>query len=490
MDRADTCTLQTHKVFISLLKSTWRLRSPHFSAVPLPLLRAMKLLLPAASMAIVASTTTSSLLGVARGFNFAKQLGRSRRTFQPNRSPTSSTIRFRGRGVSSSTPFINRRICSTCFVAPDGATAEASSSSVTAVQSSSNDDNSDTDEIEDTARIALSITGSLPPPLNFGGLSYLDTSSLTDNHAHRVIFILGGPGAGKGTQSERIVDTYKCVHLSVGDLLRTGAEKKDYPHADLVKECLVQGNIVPVELSLGLLRIAMDEKANEDDAEYGSRIFLVDGFPRNYDNVQGWMEHMPSYTAVLGALVYNCPMEVLEQRIMTRAETSGRSDDNLDSARRRFDTFRKQTEPVVRALERVEELQRMKNDDGNSQLHIVNIDGTGTVEDVWDATENAMDSYVTNDVLTANSNLLKAIEEGDIDKFLDLCDKTLEVDPIYEGPNSPSTVTNANVDIQNGIKAIVSYDRKIKEGLSVRETREWEHRPKGWKCVSVSREEI
>ena len=152
---------------------------------------------------------------------------------------------------------------------------------------------------------------------------------------------------------------------------------------------------------------------------------MVDGFPRNYDNVQGWMEHMPSYTAVLGALVYNCPMEVLEQRIMTRAETSGRSDDNLESARRRFDTFRAQTEPVVRALERVEQIQGEKNEDG-SQLHINNIDGTGTVEDVWKATECAMNAYVRNDVLTANNNLLKSIEDGDVETFTNLCDEKLK----------------------------------------------------------------
>lgn len=207
-------------------------------------------------VAIVASATK---LGVARGFNFAKQLAQSR-TF----------TRRNNIGVTSTS--FNRRAMSTCFVTPEGSTATTDTTSTTAVKSSSDKD-STANEIEDTAQLAVSITGSLPPPLNFGGLSFLDTSSLTKNHAHRVIFILGGPGAGKGTQSEKIVDTYKCVHLSVGDLLRTGAEKKNYPHADMVKECLVQGNIVPVELSLGLLRIAMDEKANEKDSQYGSRLF-------------------------------------------------------------------------------------------------------------------------------------------------------------------------------------------------------------------------
>ena len=321
-----------------------------------------------------------------------------------------------------------------------------------------------------------------------------------------MIFILGGPGAGKGTQSERIVDTYKCVHLSVGELLRAGSEKEGYPHADLVKECLIQGKIVPVELSLGLLRIAMEEKAEEGSSSFGSRIFLVDGFPRNYDNVQGWMEHMPSYTSVLGALVYNCPMEVLEERIMSRAETSGRSDDNLTSARRRFDTFVRETEPVVRALEMVEGLQAQENEGGGSQLDIVNIDGTGTVEEVWDATESAMNSYVRNDILTANMNLLKAVEAGDFEAYAELCGDELvlakgdeedtqeardqRIQVIFDMQEEPmkedaASVSNAKIDIRDGVKALVSYDRG-----TVRESRGWQHGPKGWRCVAFSRKEL
>lgn len=447
-------------------------------------------------MAIIASTLN---LGLARGFNIAKHL---------SRSAAGNTLKFRGAATSCSTPF-NRSLHSTCFISSDGESSSPSSalfSAPAATESSTSVNDNQSNEIEQAARKALSITGTLPPPCDFGGISYLDTSSLTENHSHRVLFILGGPGAGKGTQSERIVNTYKCVHLSVGDLLRSGAEKKDYPHADMVKECLVKGQIVPVELSLGLLRIAMDEKAQEADSEYGSRIFLVDGFPRNYDNVEGWMEHMPSYTSVLGSLVYNCPIEVLEARIMNRAETSGRSDDNLDSARRRFQTFRTQTEPVVRALEMTEELQAEGNSCGQSQLHIVNIDATGTVEEVWDETEAAMNAYVKNDILTANMNLLKAIEGGNLEEFTALCDEQVSEDSGsdtsksladvfegYEGPISDgaaSSISNAKVSIQDGIKALVSYDRTTTTGETIRETREWVHGPKGWMCVSVRREDL
>ena len=390
-------------------------------------------------MAIIASIATA---GLARGFNIARHATTSRGL---HRIP----LNLRGGSLPSDKSFSlsSQR-------AADGATIERT-----------NDDS--INEIEEAARSclplhrSLAITGSLPPPKSFGGIPYLDTTSLSEKHSHRVIFVLGGPGAGKGTQSERIVDTYKCVHLSVGELLRSGAEKEGYEHADLVKECLVKGNIVPVEVSLGLLRIAMDEKAKEASADgegYGSRIFLVDGFPRNFDNVNGWMKHMPSYTAVLGALVYNCPMNVLEKRILSRAETSGRSDDNLESARRRFNTFQKETEPVVKALERVEQLQR--DEFGGSQLKVVNIDGTGTVEDVWELTEHAMNAFVRNDVLTVNANLLQQ-------KGLDLED-----------------VGNTQVEINNGVEAIVTYDRKV-GGDVVKECRTWIHTSTGWTCTKV-----
>ncbi|KAL3797285.1 hypothetical protein HJC23_004577 [Cyclotella cryptica] len=403
----------------------------------------------AVSMAIMSSITTA---GVARGFNFVNH-------FLPgiSRSRGFQQVPLQLRGGASP----NNRSFSSLL------SLERASAAVTMDKTH---DDREANEIEEAARTclplhkSLAITGSIPPPRSFGGISYLDTSSLDEKHSHRVIFVLGGPGAGKGTQSERIVDIYKCVHLSVGELLRSGADKEGYEHADLVKECLVKGKIVPVEVSLGLLRIAMDEKANEalaDGEGYGSRIFLVDGFPRNFDNVNGWMKHMPSYTAVLGALVYNCPMEVLEKRILSRAETSGRSDDNLESARKRFNTFRKETQPVVRALERVEQLQ--SDEFGGSQLKVVNIDATGTVEDVWKATESAMNSFVTNDVLTANALLLKK-----------------------EGHENMNAFKNVHVDINNGVNAVVTCDREI-DGVVKKERRALQHGPTGWRCVGVER---
>ena len=128
------------------------------------------------------------------------------------------------------------------------------------------------------------------------------------------------------------------------------------------------------------------------------------------------------------------------------------------------------------------------------------------MEEVWDETEAAMNAYVKNDILTANMNLLKAIEGGNLEEFTALCDEQVSVESgsetyksladIFEGYEGPvsdgaaSSISNAKVSIQDGIKALVSYDRTTKEGKTVRETREWVHGPKGWMCVSVRREDL
>ena len=364
-------------------------------------------------------------------------------------------------------------------------------------------------EIQKAANASRSITTTSTKIAKFSNLSYVNTSELTKKKQHRVLFILGGPGAGKGTQSERIVDTYQCIHLSVGELLRAERKRGDAsPHAELIESCLVAGKIVPVEISLNLLRNAMDEACSGNDA-YGAPIFLVDGFPRNFDNLSGWTKEMPEYAAVIGSLVYDCPMDVLEQRILGRAETSGRSDDNLESARKRFKTFQQQTMPVVHALEEVERMEI--DEEGMGSLHVQHVAGEGTVEEVWDATKDALNQFVRNDVLTANALLNKAIDDQDIDLYRQLCsDEFLKVDgeqieakDTFEKYEIVSddvktagiSIKNAKVEVQDGTKAVVTYDTTVSDadGTTVaefRESRVWSHEKTGWNCVHFARKPL
>ena len=93
-----------------------------------------------------------------------------------------------------------------------------------------------------------------------------------------MVFVLGGPGAGKGTQCARLVAEEGFVHLSAGDLLR--AERKSGSDtAELINSVINRGEIVPGEITTGLIKRAMEKLCAE-----GKQYFLIDGFPRNDDN--------------------------------------------------------------------------------------------------------------------------------------------------------------------------------------------------------------
>ena len=92
-----------------------------------------------------------------------------------------------------------------------------------------------------------------------------------------VVFVLGGPGAGKGTNCARIVSDFGWIHLSAGDLLR--AERSSGSElGEMIESIIKEGKIVPSEVTVRLLRQAMEKSA----AGAG---FLIDGFPRNQENL-------------------------------------------------------------------------------------------------------------------------------------------------------------------------------------------------------------
>jgi UMP-CMP kinase len=324
------------------------------------------------------------------------------------------------------------------------------------------------------AKESLPIAGSCTMK-DFGGLSYLESSN-----EYRVLFVLGGPGAGKGTQSEMLVENFPCVHLSAGQLLRDESTKPDSKYAKLINECLVAGTIVPVEISLSLLKNAMEQASGK------SLIFLVDGFPRNFDNLDGWTGLMPTCSIVLGVLNFHCPISVLEKRILERAKASGRSDDNLTSLRKRFTTFEKETIPVVDSLRLVQH---------ETSLQVFDIQGDQPLETVWQETRTHMNSFMAHDVISANAQLLQAVATRNVDLYTTLCaaeifsadDSPENIMQAQEGNGNDMTVHNAKIEFITGAKASVSYDRII-GGVAIRETRIWSHQwVTGWRMIHFSR---
>ncbi|XP_030061713.1 UMP-CMP kinase [Microcaecilia unicolor] len=189
-----------------------------------------------------------------------------------------------------------------------------------------------------------------------------------------VVFVLGGPGAGKGTQCERIVQKYGHTHLSAGDLLRDERKKPDSQYGELIDTYIKEGKIVPVEITISLLQRAMDQ-AMKADAQKNK--FLIDGFPRNEDNLQGWNKTMHDKADVAYILFFDCDNETCINRCLERGKSSGRTDDNRESLKKRIETYQMSTKPIIDQYQKMNKVRR--------------IDASGPVDQVFKAVQDMFD---------------------------------------------------------------------------------------------------
>ncbi|KAK7908094.1 UMP-CMP kinase [Apiospora marii] len=198
-----------------------------------------------------------------------------------------------------------------------------------------------------------------------------------------VVFVLGGPGAGKGTQCAHLVKDYGFTHLSAGDLLRAEQDREGSEFGEMIKDYIKNGLIVPMEVTVQLLENAMT--ATVDPSGKGETAgkkgkFLIDGFPRKMDQAVKFEEAVCPAKAVL---FYDCPEAEMERRLLDRGKTSGRADDNADSIRKRFRTFVETSMPVVDAFEK--------------QGKVIKIDGTAKPEEVHKTTQQRIEAKLGRD---------------------------------------------------------------------------------------------
>ena len=157
-----------------------------------------------------------------------------------------------------------------------------------------------------------------------------------------VVFVLGGPGAGKGTMCELAESQLGWNHLSTGELLRAERDAGGVS-AEKIQEFIAAGKLVPNEVVVTLLKKAMEEITRTT----GKNNFLLDGFPRSLSNLEGWFDVFGKDAELPKMLYFECPYPVLEKRILGRAKYTGRTDDNVESLKLRFDTFKQETLPTV-----------------------------------------------------------------------------------------------------------------------------------------------
>ncbi|KAL6940886.1 bifunctional uridylate/adenylate kinase [Hanseniaspora vineae] len=191
-----------------------------------------------------------------------------------------------------------------------------------------------------------------------------------------VIFVLGGPGVGKGTQCARMVKDYGFVHLSAGDLLRAEQSRKGSEFGELIKRYITEGLIVPQEITIQLLKNAILEHYYTSDASKQSKKFLVDGFPRKMDQAITFEKEITPSKVVL---FFDCSEDIMLTRLMERSKTSGREDDNIESIQKRFKTFVETSMPVVEYFEKLNK--------------VVKIDCAKTVDEVYEEVKTALKDY-------------------------------------------------------------------------------------------------
>jgi len=169
----------------------------------------------------------------------------------------------------------------------------------------------------------------------------------------QIVFVLGGPGSGKGTQCTLLIEKQpeRFVHISAGDCLREERNTANSEHGELINKCISEGSIVPVEITIELMR-------KKIDIHYKPGMWiLIDGFPRNQDNYDGWYRLMADKADVKFALFLEISENFMEERLLKRGETSGRKDDNLEVIKKRFKTFTDQTMPIVQLFKESESLK-------------------------------------------------------------------------------------------------------------------------------------
>ncbi|KAL9100918.1 MAG: hypothetical protein Q9163_003778 [Psora crenata] len=206
-----------------------------------------------------------------------------------------------------------------------------------------------------------------------------------------VIFVLGGPGAGKGTQCQMLSQEFRLQHLSVGDVLRAERDTPGSEYGELIAHNMQEGKIGPMEVTVKLLHNAMKDAMLRDSIE----VFLIDGrlhalrttewnvravrrwnatntkyvpgFPRKIDQLQ-LFEATVSRARL--ALFLDSSEATRHLRLLKRGQMGNRNDDTSAIINKRFDTFANTCMPVVSILASENRVQIVDADKDEAEVYL------------------------------------------------------------------------------------------------------------------------
>lgn len=177
------------------------------------------------------------------------------------------------------------------------------------------------------------------------------------------LVIFGPPGAGKGTQSAKIIDKYKLVHISTGDMFRAHISN-DTDLGKKVKQILADGILVPDSITIDMLE--EEVKKNPD-----AKGFIFDGFPRTVPQAEAldaFLTEKGQHIQVV--LQLDVDQDVIKERIAERQKVSGRADDDAEKLLKRIDEYFNKTIHVLPYYQ--------------NQSKVATIQGVGRIDDIFD----------------------------------------------------------------------------------------------------------
>ncbi|MFB0498255.1 adenylate kinase [Mucilaginibacter sp. SG538B] len=187
------------------------------------------------------------------------------------------------------------------------------------------------------------------------------------------LVLFGPPGAGKGTQSKKLIEKYDLIHLSTGDLLR-GEITQGTALGLEAKKLMDEGKLVPDAVVIGMI-------SNKLDANKDAKGFIFDGFPRTVAQAEALDELLESkQSAISGMIALEVGDDELERRLLERGKESGRPDDaNPEVIRKRIKEYNDKTAPVAGFYQ--------------NQNKFKSINGVGSVDEIFDAIVNVIEEY-------------------------------------------------------------------------------------------------
>jgi len=185
------------------------------------------------------------------------------------------------------------------------------------------------------------------------------------------LVLFGPPGAGKGTQSEKLIETYQLVHLSTGDILRAELAAG----TDLGKEAkkfMEKGELVPDSVIIGMVSAKLDK--NKD-----AKGFIFDGFPRTTAQAEALDKVLITKNiSITCMLALEVAHDELVKRLTNRGLSSGRADDqDINVIENRIKVYNRDTTPLI--------------DYYRAQNKFIGIDGMGSIDDIFARLQKSID---------------------------------------------------------------------------------------------------